>query len=896
MSVPAHRRLPVLFALVLSLACAGTDGRSPLGAPLGRLPRDVHPTHYHLELAIDPERERFSGTARIDVVLAAATEVIWLHGKRLTVGEASVRVGGGAPLPARWQPADASGVAALVLPRRIGPGAAELHITWDSAFGERGRGLYRVEAGGDAYAFTHFEPIAARLAFPGFDEPAFKTPFDVELLVREDHVAVGNTPVVREEPADRGVKRVRFATTAPLPTYLLAWAVGPLDVVTTAPIPAGAVRRQAVPFRGVAARGRGPELATALAETPALLAALESYFGSAYPYAKLDVVAVPQFGAGAMENVGAVFFREELLMLDGPRVTEQQRRGFGYVMAHELAHQWFGNLVTMPWWNDIWLNEAFATWLGRRIEAEIFPQNEAEASLLAGVHRAMDQDALTTARSVRQPIDDQHDIHNAFDAITYDKGGGVLAMFERWLGRDVFRAGIERYLAEHRMATASSEDLLTALSQAAGRDVAAPFGSFLTQPGVPLIEAAGACDAGGGIRVRQSRYLPLGSTGDRDGSWQIPICVRYGVGDAVRESCSLLDEREARIDLGDACPDWFMPNADAAGYYRFALAAGDARKLREKGWRHLSARERHSVADNLEVAFRAGAIAAPEAFDGLDVLAADADRRVAHAPISLLRFAREHLVSAAERPRVERFASALYAARFARLGWDATPGEGGEVKLERRALTDFLTEHARDPEVRREAELRGRRFAGLDGEPRDLAALEPELVEAALSVVIEAGDADDFAALWALFRATEDPTERRDLLRALGASRAPELARRARALALDPALLPGEVWSPLYRQSRFDETRDASWRFVEEHFDELVARAGSNHSGWMPWLAAGFCDEARAAEVATFLGPRIDAIEGGPRQLAGSLEAIQLCAAMVAEQGPATARFFAEAP
>jgi alanyl aminopeptidase len=260
----------------------------------------------------------------------------------------------------------------------------------------------------------------------------------------------------------------------------------------------------------------------------------------------------------------------------------------------------------------------------------------------------------------------------------------------------------------------------------------------------------------------------------------------------------------------------------------------------------------------------------------------------------LLKLARERLVPEALRDSVQRFGAELYGPRLKRIGWRAKPGEDGETKLLRGALVSFLALQPNDAEVRAEAVRRGRRYAGLDGAAPDESALEPELVETALSVVVQEGGAADFDALEARLRASEDDVDRRRLLRALAASRDPVLAARARALALDPVLRASEVWTPLYRQSKDTETRDATWRWIEENFDALVARAGSVQSGWMPWLAAGFCDAARGDEVRAFLEPRIEAIDGGPRNLAGSLEAIRLCAALVAQQAPSTAEFFAE--
>ncbi|MFW6197666.1 MAG: M1 family metallopeptidase, partial [Myxococcota bacterium] len=348
------------------------DEREP---PLGQLPEDVRPLAYRLLMRIVPDRDRFEGEVEIPIVLAERRSVIWMHGRDLDVTSVDVVAHDGRELAATWDPVgapEADGVVAVRLPEPLSPGKATVRVRWSAAFDETLKGLYHVRAGGDAYAFTQFESTYARGAFPCFDEPVFKTPFDITLEVRAQDRALGNTPVVRSTDLPDGMKRLRLATSKPMPTYLVAWAVGPLDVVEAPPMEANEVRDRPLPLRGVAVRGKGPQLERALAETPAILASLERYLGRPYPYAKLDVVAVPDFASGAMENVGLVTFRDTLLLMD-ENPPEWQKRAFAYVMSHELAHMWFGNLVTMPWWDDLWLNEAFATWLGHRTVADVYP-------------------------------------------------------------------------------------------------------------------------------------------------------------------------------------------------------------------------------------------------------------------------------------------------------------------------------------------------------------------------------------------------------------------------------------------------------------------------------------------------------------------------------------------
>ena len=360
---------PMLF-LAFAVACASspTEVQTLVEAPRlpeGKLPEGVRPTSYRLSLEVVPERDRFSGSAMITVELDRASNLIWMHGERLEVTSiyathATTRV------EASWAQQTEDGVARVDFVEPLPAGRSTLHIEYSAPFDTPLRGLYRVQTGGQTYAFTQFESISARLAFPCFDEPRFKTPFEVTLTVPEGEFAAANTPVDRAISLPSGLQRISFLPTPPLPTYLVAFAVGPFDVVTGTAIPPNEGRAFPIPLRGLAAKGRGTRLQYALGQTARFVEALEAYFGIPYPYRKLDLVAVPDFAAGAMENVGLITFREWLLLLDAERATEGQRRAFAYVMAHELAHQWFGNLVTMPWWDDI--TSVLGTWLAAHLD------------------------------------------------------------------------------------------------------------------------------------------------------------------------------------------------------------------------------------------------------------------------------------------------------------------------------------------------------------------------------------------------------------------------------------------------------------------------------------------------------------------------------------------------
>jgi alanyl aminopeptidase len=919
------RRLTSLLALLSLAACASGSGEPQTGdeaaptsskpsaaletpaeaPPIGRLPADVRPLRYGLTLDIAPEKERFSGAVEIDVELAKARDVLWLHGRNLTVERAVVEAGGKA-IQATWEQVHPTGVAALRLKSPIGPGRATIKIAYNAAFDKGMVGLYRVERGGASYAFTHFEPVRARQAFPSFDEPSFKVPFDTTLIVSRDSKAIANTrEIAREDaPGGGGRARVRFATTEPLPTYLIAFAVGPLDLVAAQAIPPNAVRFKPLPLRGVAARGRGPELGYSLARAAEIIPALEAYFGVAYPYDKLDLIAVPE-RHGAMENAGAITFREIFLLVDEKTASLRDRRALVSILAHELAHMWLGDLVTMPWWDDLWLKEAAATWMSDRAAMRLYPDQGFDVASLEAIHDAMDADSLRAARQIRQEIREQHDIFNAFDGITYDKGGGVIAMFERWLGPETFQKGVQGYLKKHGGGLAKMDDLLASLSEASGRDVAGPMRSFLDQPGVPFVEAKLACEAGSALKLAQSRYVPLGSTAEANRAWQIPVCARYAKGEGSAVACSLLTDREGSMKLdadGGACPAWVLPNADGAGYYRWALPPGDLAALANKGYAKLSSRERLSFAQSLKAGFQRGATPAADVMAALAPLARDSSFAVATKPMTFLHTAMRWLEDGPARPDVERYGRSLYAPVYRELGWEPAkrPSGKGEEEVDKRLLREqvvsFLALAVRDPEVRKEAVKRGRAYVGFgkDGvlHPE---AVDPGLAGVALAVAVQEEGKPFFDALLALLEKSEDDAVRQRILAALGRAQTPELAARARALALDPRVRPHEVMVTVYPQIGQIETREATWAWFKENLNGLIGRISARNAGFLPWLGSNFCDRSRVAEVSSLFAPKVAELDGGPRNLAAVTEAMELCAAQQAAQKESARAFFTSA-
>ncbi len=862
-----------------------------------RLPGDVRPTAETIELTIDPAREGFSGKVDIDVDLAQRRESIWLHARGLHVASANVTPDGAAAIAARWTDEDDHGLGRLALSGAVPAGHARIHLEYEGPFTAGTQGLFRPKQAGVGYAFTQFEAIDARRAFPCFDEPGFKIPFTVTLDVPQGNEAISNTPEIKRAPADGGLVRVSFAQTRPLPSYLVAFAVGPLDVVKAPDVPPNAVRSRPLPLRGVATKGRGPELAYALAHVGELLSALEGYFGIEYPYEKMDVLAVPDMG-GAMENAGAVTFEEDLLLIDPKTAPVSQRRAFAEVVAHEFAHQWFGDLVTMAWWDDTWLNESFAEWMGVKIADRWDPTLHSDLTLASGMQEAIGTDSLVNARQIHQPIASSDDIENAFDDATYEKGGSVIAMFERWLGSDVFQRGVQRHLSQHRFGNATVDDFLGALSSAAGRDVSTPYRTFLDQPGVPFIEAAVQCSDGAPrLHLKQSRFLPLGSTGDAAKQWQVPVCARYAsAAGATKEACTLLAAAEGDLPLeGPTCPAWVFPNARGMGYYRFSLASADLANLRSRAIPALDTRERMALGNSLRATFSRGMAPFGEVLQVATVLADNPDEHVAEEPTGFVATAYEWLHADPVRPRIEAFARKMLGSQLGKLGWTKRKGEPETAVGLRAHVLGFLAEVGQHPAVRAEAKRRAAAYIGFgkDGAiHRD--AVDENLAGTALAVAAEDADAPMIDALVASYLKAQDDELRGTLLGSLSRVRDPALGARVLGLVLDDRVKYTEMLTPLWGQFSAPETREAAWKWLKEHWDAVAARSSAAMFSGVQLLGMpqAFCDEAHAAEVATFFEGRAAKVEGGPRVLAKTLEAIRLCTAKRSATEADARRFF----
>ncbi len=838
--------------------------------PVMQLGDAVLPLAYRLDLTVLPDATGFDGKVEIDVELQRPLDFFWINGRQLEIKRATLLVDGNT-LPVTTVAAGEEFIG-VRLPRQVPAGRARLVFEYTGQLSDRDtRGLFRQQAGADWYVFSQFEATAARRAFPSFDEPRWKTPFAVSLTVRREHVAVSNTPMVAEDLVAAGMKRVRFATTAPLPTYLVALGVGPFDVVD-----GGTAGMNQTPLRYIVPKGRGADTRYARATTPRLLALLENYFGRAYPYPKLDSMVIPITVAfGAMENPGLITYRSGLMLSPPEREDERFQQRYANVAAHELAHQWFGDLVTMVWWDDLWLNESFATWMARKIVRQFNPEWEASQGRERERQSAFRTDRLSSTRQVRQAVETRDDLGNAFDRITYDKGGAVLTMYESWLGETAFRDGVRRYLRRHEWSNATAEDFFAALA-VADPQVAEGFASFVGQPGLPLVDFELDCSAQRpAVVLRQQRFLPARAQAAQSAQserWAVPACLRYQGQSGDQPLCTILREREQRLDLpaGAACPGWLLPNPGGVGYYLSRLGAQEARGLATAP---LQAADAVFLLGDQRLLAASAALPVARLLALAGPLAADPRPEVAAAAAQAVSDIHPALLAPGQRPALAAWVRAHFGARAAQLGWLPRPGDSDATRKLRAVVVPLVTQVGADTALR--AEARTLALAWLGGDRARIGAV----YQALLRTAAQDGDAQLFDAFVAALRQAGDSATRIDIDVALGHFHAPALLLRAFELALAGGQDLREAREIYNGASEEPENAPALLRFVSQQYDALVGGLSEDAAARMPRWHAQLCTPEDRTALQALYQERLERIAGGPRNLAQALETVDICIA-----------------
>jgi len=881
-------------SILLSQSILATTASANMDVPAGQLSENVEPTHYQLEIKLDPENPTFSGTSTIDLKVNKSTDTFYLHALDLTVQSVTIKNSFGKKINAQAKNTDVEGVMSVTTSKSLKAGNYTVVFNYTAPFNENLQGLHRVKDGDQYYAFTQMQSIYARYAFPSFDEPRFKTTFDVALTIPQRLSAISNTPEKSVNKVGDGWKRIAFETSNPMPTYLIAMAVGDFDIVEWKDLPANDVRKRPLSLRGIATKGKGEKLKYALENTQGILESLEDYFQTEYPYRKLDILAVPDFAAGAMENPGAITYREQLLLLD-ENSSIGQKRSYKSVHAHELAHMWFGNLVTPIWWNDIWLNEAFATWMAGTALHRKWPGEQWKRGLISGSKRAMGSDSIPSARKIRNPIESNSDIITAFDGITYSKGGGVLSMVESFMGEENFRKGVQKYMKKYEWKNADAIDffktIASVLEPKRAEEVIKSFRNFVEQAGVPLLNIAKSCDDERTVLdIEQERYAPLGTEFKQATLWSIPACMNYEVDGEVKQQCEVLSKAKQQVKLKiSGCTDWVMPNSKAAGYYRFNLDAQSWKDLLAN-LNKVDAQEANAVLDSMNAAYGSGKMSVQDLLDVIPSTIGSDSWEVATSGMgtfgNLINFADEE-----QKDALRKVAADIYRESADSLGLtddtelDKTkPLDANQLRTR---FIGFMASTAKDKIYRKKLTEMGSQYIGYkgDGKFHDEAII-PALRGLAMSVAVQELGKPFVEALKTHLSNTTDGTIRGRLIGAMVTTEEPAIAKELMALGFSKDIRDNEKTSFLFGLLRTKELDSVMWPWLQNNFDQLITDLPTNYQSYAPYLFLNDCNVKNGERLDSFLKPRLDKLTGADRNFVKAKDFLKQCLAQKAHIKP----------
>ncbi len=818
-----------------------------------RLPRTVTPQRYRLRLEPDLTLATFTGESSASVTVHEPTDAVVMNAAELDISAATVTAEGGPSTPATIEYDPDHDRVTLRLPETLPVGPAVVETSFSGILNDKLRGFYRSTFTDDdgnqrVLATTHFESTDARRAFPCWDEPDLKAVFEVSLVVPDDLLAVSSAAAVSDTVGDDGRREVQFAPTMVMSTYLLAFVVGPLEA--TEPVDV-----DGTPLRIVHPAGKGHLVDFALEAAAFSLRHFEQYFAIPYPGDKLDLVAIPDFAAGAMENLGCVTFREALLLIDPATATRSEQQRAADVIAHELAHMWFGNLVTMRWWNGIWLKEAFATFMELHATNAWRPDWKPWAGFGLMRSAAFEVDGLESTRSIEYPVVSPADAEGMYDLLTYEKGASVVRMLEQYLGEDVFRDGVRRYLARHAYDSTETTDLWDALEESSRQPVRRIMDSWIFQGGHPLVTAA---RVNGVLRLGQSRFR---YDGRADATrWAVPVVLRR-VGTDVGDLRVLLDDEHTDVDIGSA--EAVVVNANADGFYRVGYEPGLRSAIVDLPPGAVDPVERYVLIDDAWAAVEAGASSLR---DYVDLAAGFDDEDDLDVWLRLIGSfgTLDHLCPDPVRPALQRWLTERLRPAFERLGADPLPEEDDRTRELRGALLRALGVLAADPASIELAEAIDDR--------RDSA--DASLVAAAIQIVAAHGDADVFADLAGRYRDAPTPQlERRYLFALTAFPGAAELDLTLR-MVLDGSIRSHDGASIVARALTHRDHGRRAWDYVEEHWSELEDRFPTNSISWMLSGITALSRPADAAAVEAFLAEH--PVEPGALTVAQHLERLRV--------------------
>jgi aminopeptidase N len=846
----------VLVGIVLLASPARAD----------RLSGHVAPSHYTLSFSVDLAHARFEGVETIHVEIDQATRTVVLHAIEIAFHDVTITAGS-ATQKATVSLDEQQQTATFTVRKELAKGPADIHITYTGILNDKLRGFYLSTDAGRRYAVTQLEATDARRAFPSFDEPGFKATFDISLTIDRADTAISNGRVIADTAAPDGQRHtVRFSTTPKMSTYLVAMAVGQFDCLD------GSV--ESVPIRICTIEGKKELGRTALDMAQQILRFYNQYFTIKYPYGKLDVLAVPDFAAGAMENTAAIFYRETDLLVDSKAASLAARKRIASVLAHEMAHQWFGDLVTMKWWDDLWLNEGFATWMANRPLAAMRPDWNIAVDEALETQGALGLDGLNATHAIHAPAETPAQIDEAFDGITYEKGAAVLRMIENYLGPDTFRKGINAYLQAHAYGNGTSQDFWMAMTTASGKPIDKILPTFVNQPGAPFVDVSLACvNNRTQLTVSQQRFFvdPLLFKQSSQERWQVPLCVKAG--GAASVACTVLSQPREVLTLdGDTCTPWVFANAGAEGYYRTAYSPDALRALAPRVQDVLTPTERLSLTGDEWALVRAGRHDVGQYLTLAAGFANEQTSGVLSSVTDRLDFIHEYLTTAANRTSFERYVRSLLGPLFQQIGFASTTVDSDERRALRSTLIATLGTTGADPDLAAQAR------AALDRTLSGGAALDPTLAGAIVEVAAEHGDRALQDALLAASDRAAAPDEHYRYLYALARFRDPALVDRGLEYSLTPKLRSQDAAGFISRFLAQEVARPRAWAFLKQHWAELE-----------PKVTIFGGDSASRDDITRFFAAH--PLPSATRTLGQTVERINNCIGLREKQAPPLAEW-----
>ena len=853
------------------------------------LPKDVRPVLYDLILTPDLDSFTFAGEETVAVEVLEPTSSVTLNCAEIEVASCRVAAADGAELtPSDTSFDEQAETVTFGFDRPLPVGPARLHVEFTGVLNDLLRGFYSSryvdEDGVERHlATTQFEATDARRAFPCWDEPALKAKFRLSLVVPSDLAAVSNTLPVSESDLPGGLRRVTFGDTPVMSTYLLAFVVGDLRSIEQR-APCGTLVR----VWGTPGKERQGQFALDLSVK--LLDYFNGYFGVPYPLEKLDHIAIPDFAAGAMENWGAITYRENALLVDPELSSAVTRQNVAGIVAHEMAHMWFGDLVTMAWWNDLWLNEAFASWMGDKSVDFAFPEWDVWTQFVSfDTNAGLGLDGLRSSHPIEQPVDNPSEIGQLFDAISYSKGGAVLRMLEQFLGPDVFRQGIAHYISKHQYGNARTQDLWDALGEASGQPVRVMMNSWVLQTGYPVVEIEterGRHGAEVSASQRRFFYENIVGAAEDDTLWHVPLSVKTFV---TGTTSLLMDGDSTTLDV--ALPavsprgDWIMVNPERTGFYRTNYSEEEWARLKRGVERlGLSAADRLGLQDDAYALAKAGYLPATQFLSLVEAYVGEPEAPV-WLDLSANLGGMERLLADEEFfPSYRALCRRIFGRAAARAGWHAKPGEGHLDVMFRSTALSGLGGYGDEATLDRAAELFDHVRGG--GE------IDPNIRTVAMNLAAERGGRDTYDALWKMHGEATMEEQRARVLAALSHVGAPELLRETLDRSLTDEVRVHNTVRVISSVASNLKGRDLAWEFVKANWEELDRRYGEGGFALMELVsvAGRFTTQERLDDVRAFFDAH--PVPGADRSVRQALERVDLNVAFLARNREGMAAWF----